>query len=440
MKTSLEKTSNLGRKLTIEVPAEKVSSAFQKVYMGLQKNANIKGFRKGKAPLTIIKKMYSDKAKQDVLEDLINEAYSHALNEHTLKPISQPMVDFKDLDEANTFNFTAEFEIRPEVKLQKIEDLAVEKEKLEFNESEIDKTLNDMLERKATNVPVFENRNAIKGDVAEIDFVGTIDGKPLEGGSMNGHKLELGSNSFIPGFEDGIIGMTVGSNKMLNLKFPENYGNAEISGKDVQFNVTLKALLKKSLPTLDDAFAASIQPGKTLADLKNDIKENLTQRENQRIHSDLKKRLLKVLAKENPLDVPTTLKTEQKKMLIADVEKRMTEQGMTESELKEYVTKWDKDFDESAEFMIQSSFLINALADKFELHATEKDYDKKIEDYAAQIGVSPAMIRDYYAKNRENGNQALYQITEEKVVDYLISKSKIKEVPKSKLKDEDSKV
>lgn len=433
MKTSLEKKGNLGRKLTVEVPADAVSSAFERVYKGLQKNANLKGFRKGKAPIQMIKQMYSDQVKQDVLEELVNEAYNNALTEHSLNPVTQPHVHFDKLEDKVAFNFTAEFEIRPDIKIRKIEKLKVEREKLEVPNDRIETILKQIRESRAQMVPVFEDRAAIKGDVVEIDFVGTVDGKPLEGGSMNGHKLELGSNSFIPGFEDGLLGLKPGAKKELHLEFPKDYGHKEIAGKPVTFAVTLKNLMKKELPPVDEAFAKSLGNFETVDALKKAISDDVLAEEGKRVQDEFKSRLLKVLVKENPLEVPPTLKARQKELIIADVETRTKRQGMSETEFEDYKKKWDKDFEETAEFVIQTHFLIDTLAEEHKLVPTKGEIDARVDRYAQQTGVDIGKVRDFYFKNSDRMNQLVYQITEEKVVAFLIEKAEIVEVSKDKL-------
>lgn len=433
MKTSLEKTSGLGRKLSIEVPAEKVSTAFERVYKGIQQNANIKGFRKGKAPLNMIKTMYSERVYKDVLEDLISQAYTNALNEHNLNPVSQPMVNFDKLDEEKSFNFTAEFEIRPEITLKKTEKLKVEKEILDVGDEKIDSILTQIREARSQLVPIFDDRAAAPNDIVDIDFVGTVDGKPLDGGSMNGYKLQLGSNSFIPGFEDGVVGMKIGSKKELHLQFPNDYNHKEIAGKPVKFDVTLKAILKKDLPPLTEEFVKSLGGYNSIEELRNAIKQDTVEQETRRINEDLKTRLLKTLASENPVEIPQSLLQKQKEFLISDVEKRMKDQGMSEQDFEDYKKKWDNDFNESASFMIQTSFLIETIAEQNKLAATNEEFNARLEKYAKQSGIDLKKVREFYSENHDRKHQLKYQITEEKVVGYLIDKADIKEVPRSKL-------
>ncbi|OFZ20382.1 MAG: trigger factor [Bdellovibrionales bacterium RBG_16_40_8] len=433
MKNSLENTGGLGRKLTIKVPAEKVSSTFDRVYKGIKKNANIKGFRKGKAPLQTIKSLYSDRVKQDVLEDLISEAYSHALGEHSLRPVSPPQINFDKLEEIEDFHFTAEFEIRPEIVLKKIENLKVEKEKLDVTEEKIDSIILQIRESRANLVPIIEIRPAQAGDIVDIDFIGTIDGKPLEGGSMRDYKLHWGSNSFIPGFESGIEGMSVGAKKELQLKFPDDYGQKEIAGKQVVFDVTLKSILKKDLAELNDEFVKTLDGCNTAEELRELIRKDVTQQETKRINEDLRARILHELVKENPIEVPKAMQNQQKEFLIQDTEKRMKQQGMNASDYELYKNKWDKDFSETAAFMIQSSFLVEALAEKNKLAATKEEFNERLENYAKQSHIDIAKLREFYNANHERQHQMKYQITEEKVVEYLIKHADIKELPADKL-------
>ncbi len=429
MKTSVEKKGSLGRKLTVEVPAEHVSSAFDRVYKGIQKNANIKGFRKGKVPLAMIKNMYADRATRDVLDDLINKAYNEALTEHSLHPISDPTVNFEKLEEATPFQFTAEFEIRPEVDLKNIENLRVEKEKVDISDERINTVLEQIRSSRATFVPVFEDRPAQNGDVLEIDFAGTVHGQPLEGATASGYKLELGSGNFIPGFEDGLLGLRVGAQKNLSLTFPADYKNTEIAGQPVQFAVTVKALLKKELPKLDDEFVTSLGGGaKTVDELKDAIKTDISAEENHKAQDKVKNSVLRALVKENPIEVPPSLKQQQKAALIEDTEKRLTEQGMPQSEREEYKRKWDKDFDDMAEFMIASSLLVESIAEKNDLRAKKQDINEKIAKWSTQLGMPVAKLEQYYLGDRSHLNRLVYQITEEKVVNYLLSKANVVEV------------
>lgn len=435
MKTSLEKVSTLERKLNVEVPAEKVTATYDRIFKQIQKNAEIKGFRQGKAPLATIKAMYSDRAGQDVVQSLVQEHYVHALKEHSLNPLSYPDFEFDPPTDGKDFSFTAFFEIRPEVNLKKYEGLSVEVEKLNVDKERIDRVIENIQSSRANMVDVTESRPAQKGDFSVIDFKGMMDGKPLDRGAGENFNLELGANSFIEGFEEGVIGMKIGETKTLSLKFPDDYQATEIAGKPVEFEVTLKGLKKKELPEVTDDFIASLGGDtKTVLELRTQIRKDLEESEKNRIQGDLKNRMLKALVAANPVDVPNTLKKEQKEVLIADMRKRMNEQGINEEQFAEYVQKWDADFDNTAAEIVQSSFIVDAIAEKHQLHWTEEDVEKKIQDYAKQTGIAIEKIRGFYDQ-REQRQRLSYLITEEKVMTFLLEKASLKEVEASALSD-----
>lgn len=435
MKVQLESVSKLQKKLNIEIPAEVVKTAFDKMFNTVQKQVEIKGFRKGKAPIATIKTMYGDKISQDVAQDLIQKHYSEALKAQNLEPISYPEFEFEDPTDSSAFSFSAVFDVRPEVQLKKFEGLEVEKEKFTLDESKVEDVLTNIKNSRATLTDVLEDRAAQMGDTAILDFEGFVDGKPLENGTGTGFNLELGAKQFIEGFEEGLVGMKIGAEKTLNLKFPDPYHSAEIAGKPVDFKVKLTGLKKKQLPELDEEFLKTLGGPTTLEDLKKNIREDLEGTEQKRIDDAFKNRLLKKLVKENPVDVPPSLMEDQKKSLIADFKKRMTEQGMPQSEFEAYVTKWDSDFAATASEMIQSSFLIDALAKKFDLGAKREDVDAKFAEYAGQTGIEIEKIREWYAKD-DQLSRLTYSITEEKVMELLNKSVKIKEVSKDQLKDE----
>ncbi|MEQ1875337.1 MAG: trigger factor [Bdellovibrionia bacterium] len=431
MKINLETISKLERKLHIEVPIEKVKASLERVYKGIQDVATIKGFRKGKAPIATVKSMYKDKVRDDVIRDLIESHYFEALKEKAVEPITQPQFEFDVLNEDQPFKFTAHFEVKPDVKLEQHEGLPVEKEKLELDDERVTAHLTRLRESKATEAPLFEDRPAQKGDLATIDFEGFIAGAPVENSKGVDQTVELGNSGFIPGFDDGVIGMRPGITANLNLKFPDDYP-PEMASKDVTFKITLKKLSKKSIPDLNEDFVKSVSEFKSVDELKNAIRDDIKKSEEGRIKKDLRNRILKALVDRNPVEVPPTLLREQKMALMQDIQQRMQQQGFTPDQFADYVKKWDSDFENSAKFIIQSSFLINAVADKHGLRATQGEMDEKLTDYAQQTGIEMNKLKEFYGQP-ERQSSLRFQITEEKVVDYLISKANVRELPKEKL-------
>lgn len=433
MKSNIESLTNLQKKLTIEVPIETVRTSFQKAYAGMQKKATIKGFRKGKAPIAMIRDMYQEKVTPDVLNNLINDGYFAALGEHKINPIDMPEINVDQFSEEDGLKFSATVELRPEVELKSYEGLKIQKEKLNISETKVLSVIEDIRRNQAEVSPVVEDRPAQEGDIAVIDFEGFIGDAPLENGAGKDQDLELGANQFIPGFEEGVVGMKIGSNKELNLKFPEQYHAKDIAGKDVTFKVTLSGLKKKTLPEVNDEFAKKVGEHENLDALKEAIRGDIKNGEEDRIKNELKDRVLKALVAANPVEVPPSMQKKQKDRLVEDLKARMQQQGMGQEQFEEYKKQWDGDFDETASAMIQSSFLVGALAEKHDLHAKDEDFEKKMQEYAAQIGLDIDKIKEFYGKPEQRG-QIDFQITEDKVVSFLMEKANVEEVDADQLK------
>ncbi|NCN41841.1 trigger factor [bacterium] len=433
MKATLDKLDGLSRKLNVEVPTEKVNDAFGKVYKVLQKNANIKGFRKGKAPIATIKSLYEDRVQSDVAQELVQEGYAAALQEHELNPIGYPQVSIQKLSENQPFTFSAEFEVRPDVVVKKFEGLKVEREKLVISDDQVEQILKNIQQNQAETVAVLEDRPLKKGDIAEIDFKGSMNGELLPNGAAEGHLLEIGSNQFIPGFEESIEGMKVGETKTVNLKFPDEYHEKSLAGKPVDFEVKLHGIKKKSLPPIDDALAKKIGDHESLELLKEAIREDIKEGEMKRIKEEERNSLLKALAEANPIDVPKSLVEDQKKALIDDFKKRLGQQGFGEKEFAEYKSKWEEDFQKTAEFMVQSTFLLDKLSNDLNLNAGQEDFEKKMEEYSKQTGLDVNKVKEFYG-DAQRKSQLMFQITEEKVIEHLISKADVKEVEPKKEK------
>lgn len=431
--STLDKLDGLSRKLNIEVPKDDVSKAFNNAYEDIKKNVNVPGFRKGKAPIQKIKSMYQDKVKEDVLNKLISKAYVDALDEHKVDPISYPKIKVDQFEENVDFKFSAEFEVRPEVELQTYEGLEVEKEKFDVDDSQVQDILENMQSQKAEHKSISDDRPIKEGDFVKLDFKGFMNGEPLERGEAEDHVLEIGSQSFIPGFEEGLVGLKKGDEKTVDIKFPDDYHVDDIKGKPVSFEVKIKDIMEKSLPEINDEFASSLsEEFKSLDDLKDKIREDIQKSEGNRIEEEFKKRLLKALVAANPVEVPDTLHQEQKQKLEEDVKNRLKQQGLGDKEIAEYKEKWASEMDEESKFLIQSSFLIDALASKYDLKASKEDLEAKMKTYALQSGIDLEKLMEFY-NTPDRRSQLSYQITEDKVIQMLADKAKVKEVPKDKL-------
>ena len=433
MKANIEKNEGLLRKVNITIPETDVNTAFANVYEYINNNVSIKGFRKGKVPATKIRALYADKARQDVAENLVSKGYEYAIVEHSLQPIGQPHIHLNDkIEENKEFSFSAEFEVKPEIVLKKIEGFEIEKEIISIDEKEIGLVLENIQKSNSVEAPLLIERQAQMGDIAEIDFFGTIDGEPLDKGSAENFKIELGSKSFIEGFEEGIVGMAIGGEANLHLKFPDAYQEASIAGKPVNFKVKLHKLYKKDLPEIDDELAKKVGGFDNVQALKDAIKEDLQARESGRVEEDVRARIIETLVDENPVEVPEKVKNNQKAQIIEDSRQKMQQQGMSPEDFEEYKKKWDHEFEDTASFMVKSTFLIDEIAKKEKVTVSEEEVNKRIEMHALQMGLPVENLVKFYSEQNRIGNLR-FQITQEKVVEFLKSKSTFKELPKDQL-------
>lgn len=434
MKSSVEKVSSLGRKINVMIASQDVDKAYDAALKELQRRAEVKGFRKGKAPIDTLKRIYGDSLVRDIAEDLIQSHYPQALREHEIKPISFPEIQVGTLKEGADFEFTAHVEIRPEVEVRDFKGLPVNREKLPNVSARVDEMLEQFRKNLAETVPVFEDRPARTGDVAEVSFVGNLLTGPLENGSSDSYEVELGSNQMIPGFESGIEGMKVGEGRTLQLKFPDDYHAKEIAGQPVSFEVKLKALKAKRLPEINDEFAKKLGDFETVAQVREKISSSIVDEETRRIDEAMKNQVIEALVNRNPMELPLSLVKEQMKAIGEDVRKRLDSQGLGEAEVQEYLKKWGSDVEASARFMVHSSFLIDKLAHDHNLGWKREDIDAKIEEMSKTTGLDVEKLREFYSKD-DDAERLGFRITEEKVVKFLLDHAAIKDVDPQPSKD-----
>ncbi|MCB0378880.1 MAG: trigger factor [Bdellovibrionales bacterium] len=433
MKSNIETLSGLERKLSVDIPKDQVNSEFLNAFKYLQKQVEIKGFRKGKAPIDTIRSMYHDKVAGDVAQNLVQNAYFAALKEHDVIPVGMPNIDFQNPSENQDFTFTALFEVQPEVEVSNFTGLKVEQEQIEIKDEDVNKTIEQVLESHSKMEDVKLVREIQMGDFAQFDFKGFIDGEPLENGEAQGHVLELGSNSFIPGFEEGLVGLKPGDSKTLHLSFPEDYHVENLKGQKVQFQVTLHGIKKKVKPELNDEFVKGLGDFENVEAFKKQVRDDMEKNEQRRVDQDLKTDLFKALIAANPFEVPNALVKEQEGALIEDFRNRMQGQGFNEQDFAEYQQKWGTDFKDTADYMVRSALLIQKLAKDHNLDATEEDLQKKFQEFADQTGLDVAKVKEFYGK----GNQAShleFQITEDKVFSFLKGKADVKAITQEQAK------
>ena len=435
MQIKVESLNSIKKKINFEIPAQQVSAEVDKAYAEIRKHAAIKGFRKGKVPMGLIEKHYGDKMADDVLKTLVNDTYFKAVTDQGLNPVSYPEIQSDPLKPGEPFKYSATVEVFPEVEVKDYLGLELEKEQLAPDDAAVAARLKEMQESMSQLAPAPEGHAAALTDFVSFDFLGTVDGVPFEGGAAEDFQLELGSGRFIPGFEEQMVGMTVGTSGTVKVTFPESYGNESLAGKPAEFAVTIKEIKVKELPELNDDFAKEFGAEfQTLDELKLKLAELQQAQEQHRIDNELRERLIKMLIEKNDLEVPETLVDRQVTMMLESTKQRLKAQRLSLEIMGMTDEGYKLQFREVAREQVKGSLLLDAVAEKESLEVTDEDIAQQVSEIAAGTKQDPEKVANLYQTNARAKENLIAQMREDKAVQYLLERAKITEVPKAEIK------
>ncbi|MFK7898835.1 MAG: trigger factor [Myxococcota bacterium] len=415
------------RELSIEVEAKRVDAAFGRVIKDLKKTAKVKGFRQGKVPTGVIKKMYGAGLGEEIERTLVRETLADAVELADLQPVVEPQIEAEPPTEGAAFKYKARIEVKPEIELPELSALSGERPLVEVGDEEILTQLEQIREQQTNWVEESEDIAAEDGHQVTIDFVGTIDGVAFEGGSAEGVDLELGSGRMIPGFEEGLLGAKSGEERDLNVTFPEDYGNEELSGKAAVFASTVTAVKRKELPELDDDFAKDLGPDfETLDDVREKIKESVEAQRKQASDHALHRSLLDDLVARTSFEVPPTLVERQLDSQVQQFEQQMQNQ-LPESDLRARAAQMREEGWDDAKRRVQEALLLEVVAQGAELEASDEEIDARLDEMAEGQGVDPKMMHDM--ANAQGWRFAIgAEVVDRKAMDHLIEQASIKDV------------
>ena len=386
MSLQVEKMEKNMAKLTIEVSAEDVEKAMQSAYQKAKGRISIPGFRKGKAPRKMIEQMYG---KGVFLEDAVNamipEHYSKALGECELEIVSQPKIDLVQTEPGKALIFTAEVAVKPEVTLGEYKGVEVPKSEIEVTDEEVEAEVKKEQEKNSRTINV-EDRAAQLNDIVTIDFEGSVDGVPFDGGQATEYPLTLGSNTFIPGFEDQLVGAKVGDDVDVKVTFPEEYQAKELAGKEAIFKCAVKKIEAKELPELDDDFAKDVSEFDTLAEYKEHVKTNLVEKkENEAKHAKEDAAVDKIIENAQ-MDIPEAMLETQCRQMLDDFSRRMQSQGLSMDQYFQFTgmsaEKMMEDMKPQALKRIQTRLVLEKVAEVENIQPTEEEVNEEISKMA----------------------------------------------------------
>ena len=431
MNCKVEKTENANEvKLEITVEAEKFENAMKKVYFQNAKYFNIPGFRKGKAPMNIVEKYYGAEIfYEDAFNEVATEAYEEALTENKIDVVSRPEVDIAQMEKGKDVIFTAVVQTKPEVKLGKYKGIEIQKIEYKVDKKDVDHELEHMQEHNSRLVTV-DDRPLENGDTATIDFEGFVDGVAFEGGKAEGHELEIGSGTFIPGFEEQLIGMELENEKEIKVTFPKEYFSKDLAGKDATFKVKLHDIKKKELPELDDEFAKDVSEFDTLEELKKSIKEKLTKNKEQREKYETEEAVLKAVCEDSKLDIPSGMIELEIDNMLKDFEQRLSYQGLNLEQYLKMIGKTEeemrKEYEPQAIEAIKSRLVLEAIMKAEKIEASEEEIKAKMEEMAKSYGKDVEEL----SKNENLKNYLAEGIKSEKALEFIVNNAKVTEKKK----------
>ena len=398
MSLQVEKMEKNMAKLTIEVSAEELDKAMQNAYLKARGKISIPGFRKGKAPRKMIEQMYGKGIfLEDAANALIPEHYSKALEECDLEIVSQPEIDVTQAEPGKAFIFTAEVAVKPEVTLGEYKGVEVPKSETEVTDEDIDAEIKKEQEKNSRTVTV-EDRGAENGDITTIDFEGFVDGVAFEGGKGTDYPLTLGSGSFIPGFEDQLVDAKAGDHVEVNVTFPEEYQAAELAGKAAVFQCDVNKVETKELPELDDDFAQDVSEFDTLAEYREDVKKNLTEKKEKEARAAKENAAVDKAIENAEMEIPDAMLNTQVRQMMNDFASRMQSQGLTMEQYFQFTgmtaEKMQEEMKPQALKRIQTRLVLEKIAETENIEVSEDEVNEEISKMAEMYKMEADKLKE----------------------------------------------
>jgi trigger factor len=380
----IDDISTVKKKLSFDIPWEDVKNELDAVYRKVGKKAKIKGFRPGKIPRGILEAHYREEAEEETVSNLVNRFYWETLQEKVLPAVTQPEIEQKGIEAEKNFTFSATVEVEPVVEPMDYCGLELEKEEPVVTDEEFEARMLEIRQMFATMEEVNEDRSILPGDFVTIDFAGTLAGEQLKELKSENYLLEIGSKTFVPGFEEQLIGMRKAESKSVTVKFPEDYPTAHLAGKDVEFDVLIKGIRIKKLPEIDEQFIKNFERYETLEALRHDVRKNLEAEKKRKIDADLERQISDRLLEKNTFEVPDSFVERQIYYMMSDTQRRMVSGGMDAKKAAEFSFKLHDQFKEEADKIVKTVLLLKAIAAKEGLTAEDDEVEEKIREIAAQ--------------------------------------------------------
>jgi trigger factor len=427
----IEDISSVKKKLSFDIPWADVKNELDTVYRKVGRTAKVKGFRPGKIPRAILEMYYREQAEEETVAGLVNRVYWKTLEEKEIPAVTKPQIEQKGIQQDKDFSFSAVVEVEPTIDPKDYIGLELEKEDPAVTEEDLDKRLQDIRQMFSTMEDLSEDRGVIESDFVTIKFTGKIDGESLKELTAENHLLEIGSKTFVPGFEEQLIGMRKGETRSFVITFPEADVPAHLAGKDVEFTVDLGGIRVKQAPEIDDNFIKNFEKYESLEALKDDVRKNLEEEKKQKVAADLDKRISDKLLACNDFEVPDSFIENQIHHMLYNMRQRMVSGGMDPKKATELALKFSDQCREEATKIVKTVILIKNIAKKETLAVNEEEVEKHIAEMAAQRAQDSETLKKSLEKE-DLIDSIKSEILSRKTYEFLIEKAHITTVSANK--------
>lgn len=426
MSVQVEKLEKSMAKLTIEVSADDLEKAIESAYQKNRGKISIPGFRKGKAPRKLIEQMYGKGVfYEDAANELINSEYPKAAEESGEDIVSNPKIDISQVESGKPFIFTAEVALKPPVSLGKYKGVKVEKADLDVTDADVDAEIDKQRNTNARTVEIAD-RAVQKDDMITLDFEGFVDGEAFKGGKGEDYPLTIGSGAFIPGFEEQLIGVEIGKETEVKVKFPADYQAAELADKDAVFKCTVKAIKEKQLPELNDEFASDVSEFETLQEYREDARKKLVERKTAEAKAKKEDEAVKAVIEDSEMELPEAMIETQQRQIVNDFAQRLQMQGLSMEQYLQYtgssVEKMMEQVKPQAEERIKSRLVLEAVAAAEKLEATDEEFETELKKMADQYKMEVEKIKGMISEKEQK--QIRDDLAVQKAADFVVENSK----------------
>lgn len=426
MKATLLAKENGDAKFTIEFTAEEFEAARVKAYQENKNQFTIDGFRKGKAPRSIIEKRYGDVFAEDAINDMLADGYPNALDELDIEVIDQPRMEFGKIEKDAPFTVTVTVAVYPEIEVKDYKGIELEKVDAEVTDEDVNTEIENLRKRNARMVTV--DREVKDGDHIILDYKGFVGDEQFEGGTAEGYPLVIGSGSFIPGFEDQLIGAKKDEEVEVKVTFPEEYHAEELAGKEAVFKCVVHEVKEEELPELDDEFAKDVSEYDTLEELKKETKEDLTKRKSAWAENQMKDKAVEIVCENNDIEIPAVMIDDEISQMIRELDMQLSQQGLSFQQYLQFLGKdmmaFREEVKDDAERRVKMRMVIRAIVDAEAIVATEEEIEKELELLGIQYGLETDKVKEMVGeKNLEYIGQ---DVKMKKAVDFIYENAKVK--------------